>query len=149
LLTYQVVDLMKSQASFEFLSLMLVVLFFMLYTFSSATSIQLSARQDEIQRKLNNVCIDISDKINKAVYYGFGFRQNASLPRNIFGVNYTLEIKDNQTLICSTQNSTIRTSIIETFTQTQINNGTNQNPPFQIPIKEIKINNTNGIVMIT
>jgi len=139
---------MKSQASFEFLALVMVVLLFMLYLFSSASAVQLSARQEEVQRRVSNLCGDISDKINKAVYYGFGFSQNVTLPINILGVNYTANITNNKTLICST-NTSIKFSIIETFTENQIKNSTNQNPPFEIPHKQISINNTNGIVIVS
>jgi len=143
MLTYRVVDKMKSQASLEFIQIAIVVLVFLLVTYTSIASTQFSAQEEEVERKLSSLCGDIADKINKAVYFGFGFSQNISLWEQIYGNNYTLKINDNKTLICSTS----KYSIIETFIENNITNSTH-NPPFFIPIITIKISNSKGNVVI-
>jgi len=143
MLTFRVVDRMKSQASLEFMQIVMIVLVFLLVTYTSIASTQFSAQEEEVQRKLSSICGDITDKINKAVYFGFGFSQNISLWKQIYGNNYTLKINDNKTLICSTS----KFSIIETFIENKITNSTS-NPPFFIPIRTIKISNSRGTVVI-
>jgi len=144
MLIYQVVDKMKSQASLEFIQIAMVVLVFLLVTYASIASTQFSAQEEEVQRKLSTVCGDIADKINKAIYFGFGFSQNISLWNQIYGNNYTLKINNNKTLVCSTS----RYSIVETFIENNITNSTH-NPPFFIPIRTIKISNSGGTTVIT
>lgn len=140
---YQV-DKMKSQASTEFMAIVGVILVFVMIIFVSTSALQLSAQNEEVRRKVGSICSDIREKINKAIYFGFGFSQNVSLPDDVFRVDYNLKISDNKTLICSTE----KFSIIEIFVENKITN-TTDDPPFTIPKREIKISNSNGVVVIS
>jgi len=143
MLTYQV-DKMKSQASSEFLTIVMIILIFIMIIFISTSALQLSAQKEEVLRKVRSICGDITEKINKAIYFGLGFSQNVSLPDDVFGTDYNLKISDNKTLICSTE----KFSIIDMFVENEITN-TTDNPPFTIPKKEIKISNSGGVVVIS
>jgi len=143
MLAYQVVDKMKSQSSFEFLTMVSIILIFVLLIFSLVAATQFRAQGEELQRSVKNICSKIGDKINKAIYFGNGFSQNVSLGENIFGTDYTLTIRDNKTLVCSTETF----SIMEIFVENKITN-TTHDPPFSIPKREIEIKNSDGVVMI-
>jgi len=143
MLAYQVVDKMKSQSSFEFLTMVSIILIFVLLIFSLVASTQFHAQGEELQRSVKNICSNIGDKINKAIYFGNGFSQNVSLRENIFGTDYTLIIRDNKTLVCSAE----KFSIMEIFVENEITNTTHE-PPFSIPKREIEIKNSDGVVMI-
>lgn len=143
MLIYQVVDDMISQASFEFLTIISIILIFILLIFSLVSATQFRAQREELQKTVKNICSRIGDKINKAIYFGNGFSQNVSLGEEIFGTDYSLIIRDNKTLVCSAE----RFSIIEIFVENNITNKTH-NPPFSIPKREIEIKNSKGIVMI-
>ena len=134
---------MKSQASFEFLTIVSIVLIFVLLIFSLLSATQFRAQGIELQKIVKNICSRIGDKINKAIYFGNGFSQNVSLGEDIFGTDYTLTIRNNKTLVCSTE----RFSIIEIFVENEITN-TTHDPPFPVPKREIEIKNSNGIVVI-
>ena len=133
---------MKSQASFE---LMILV------TFLIAISIgvillfqsQFITFGTISQTKVGDVCANIADKINAAYSYGFGYEQNTTLPSSIENQNYTITVT-NQTVVCIAGES----SSIENLLTNNIRN-TTSNQPFQIPIKQIKISNVEGTVVIS
>jgi len=135
---------MKGQVSLEFLLIVSSVLFFLFVFFSAAVSTQLSAQGEQTQRLLSNVCSDVSDKINKAVFYGLGFSQNITLPQTLYGTDYSITVRNNWTLECVTSTA----SVINIFTNTSIKNSTAY-PPFIIPKRQIRISNTGGVVLIT
>lgn len=127
----------------EFMAVVIVVLFFILAFYIVAFGKEGSAQQAERQQKLDSICNNVADRINNAVYYGFGFMQNYSLPPNIDGLNYTMDV-GNKTLACK---ASIYSSI-QTFIADSITN-TTHNPPFFIPIREIKIENVLGTIVIS
>jgi hypothetical protein len=105
---------------------------------------QLRTETIENVKKLGSICTDIADKINKAYYFGIGFRQNVSLPETMHGFEYTIIVNDNRTIICNTSTD----YSIETFVASSVTN-TTDNPPFLIPIKEIQILNSDGVIVIS
>jgi len=135
---------MKAQASTEFIAIVIVIMIFIMIIFVATSALQISAQNEEVYRKVRSICGDIREKINKAIYFGFGFSQNVNLPTDVFGVNYSLNVSDNKTLICSTE----KFSVIEMFVENDITN-TTHDPPFTIPKREIKISNSEGVVVIS
>jgi len=143
MLAYQVADKMKSQASLEFMAVVVVVLFFLLMLYIPLSARELRTENEETRRKLGSICTDIADKINKAYYFGYGFSQNVSLPDTLYGKNYTVIVNNNRTVVCNTSSE----YYIAMFITTHVYNGSYY-PPFIIPNKEIIINNSEGVVNI-
>lgn len=101
------------------------------------------AQDIEKQKKIENICSDVANKINSAVYFGFGFTQNVSLPEQIYGLNYSITVY-NGTLLCRYD----KYVIIEKFITNSTTN-TTHDPPFELPRREIKIENSAGIIVIS
>ncbi len=143
MLIYQAVDLMEGQVAIEFMVISFTVLSILLLVFATTTKNQIGTQETLMQKSLANLCQNLAEKINKAIYYGSGFNQSLELPNNIYGVNYTLNILDNKTLVCSTE----RFSIVKIFIENTIRNITS-NVPFFISLKATSISNQAGVVMI-
>lgn len=135
---------MNGQVSMEFMVIIVVMLSTVLVFFLASYSKESSIRSDEIQRKLNSVCNDIATKIDKAVSFGNGFTQNITLPAKIYDLNYSVYAVNNETLYCSAGNYNTFANLISGGL-----NNTTSYAPFYIPIREIKINNTQGVIVIT
>ncbi len=127
----------------EFMSVVIIVLMFILIFYVVSFGKEGAAQQAERQQKLDSVCSNVANRINNAASYGYGFRQNYSLPPNIDGLNYTIDVS-NRSLTCNTSKYTS----VQVFVVDTITNSTHI-PPFSIPIKEIKIENEFGVVIIS
>ena len=143
MLTFQAVDRMKGQVSFEFMIITLIVLSILLLVFATTTKTQIDSQQDLMQRRIANLCQDLAEKIDKAIYYGRGFSQELDLPNNIYGIDYNIKIQNNKTLVCSTE----KFSIVKIIIENEIRNETAQ-VPFFISLDATSISNEGGVVVI-
>jgi hypothetical protein len=134
---------MKAQVSAEFMAVVIIVLVFSLAFYAMAFGKETTAQREERQGKLNSICNNLATRITNAEYYGFGFIQNYTLPEDLDGLDYNISVGNN-TIVCNTSTYVS----IQNFVARNVTNSTNY-PPFSIPIKEIKIENILGIVVIT
>lgn len=134
---------MKAQAALEFMIISFIILSILLLLFSITTGSQLASQQEEAQNRLNSICKNLVNKINNAIYYGNGFSQEIVIPDSIYGNSYIIEVKNNKTLICSTE----KFSLIQMFVENDITNETS-NPPFDIKPNSITIENVDKMVVI-
>jgi len=138
-----VVDRMKGQASFEIM--MLIAFLIIISTFYiTAFRDQFQTFYIDNQNKLEVICADLADEINSAVSYGNGFTSNTTLPSQINGQNYKILVQSNSSMICILNNLTAFENILS-------KNITNQTsiPPFYVPIREIKVENINDVIVIS
>lgn len=135
---------MRAQASFEFMIMVIFVLFFILAFYVSVFGKELLAGEEEKRKEIENICNSIADKINSAVYYGNGFSQNISLPEKLYGANYSVKVL-NKTLICDAG----KYNSIEKFVAETVTDSKGKAPPFTLEHKKIKIENPVGIVVIS
>jgi hypothetical protein len=139
---------MRGQAAFEFIVLAVAVLILLFTFFVITFSRQFYLQDIQTQDRLDGVCSDVANKINQAIYFGGGFSQNVTLPNKIYGSNYSIEVQSStKTLICRT-NETNQKSAIKFFIADKVNNMTGSTS-FFVPIREVKINNTEGTVVIS
>lgn len=134
---------MRGQAAFEFMIISSIIMVILLLIFGAASRAQIVSQEGEAQSKVQDICEYVTDKINSAIYYGEGFSQKISLPIQVYGNNYTVEVKNNRTLVCSTT----KFSIVEIFAENKITNNTDT-PPFFIKPNSIRISNIGGTVII-
>lgn len=119
---------MKSQTSMEFLSSIVVVMFFILAVYV----IILGKVPKENTEK---ICKDIASAINSAVFFGSGFSQNVTVP---VGVKISAT---NTSLICANKNS-----FVEILNSEKIKNST-AFAPFEI-FGQKQVKNVLGVVVI-
>ncbi len=134
---------MKAQAALEFMIISFIILSILLLLFSITTGAQLASQQEQAQNRLNSICKNLVNKINNAIYYGNGFSQEIVIPDSIYGNSYTIEVKNNKTLICSTE----KFSLIQMFVENDIMNETSSSP-FNIKPNSITIENVDKMVVI-
>jgi|SRR3990172_4931611 len=133
---------MKSQASLEFM----VLLGFMIAIsigFILLFQTQFPSFGGSGQTQIGDVCANVAEKINSAYEYGFGYEQNITLPSTIENQNYTITVT-NQTVICAVGEF----GSLQNLIAKNVKNTTN-NQPFQIPIRQIKISNMEGTIVIS
>lgn len=140
---YQVVDRMKAQVSLEFLIISTIILFILSIFLGVTATNQIRSQETQVQRRVQDICQNVAEKISKTVYYGKGFYQQAVLPPDIYGNDYNIRVENNQTLVCSTE----KFSIIKIFVENKIENETS-GIPFFIGTGEISISNEGGVVLI-
>jgi hypothetical protein len=134
---------MKGQVSMEFMIISFVVLSILLLVFATASRTQFFSQETQLQRKVKDICENVADKINKAIYYGGGFSQGIFIPDKVYGNNYTIKVENNRTLVCSTE----KFSIVKIFVENKIENETSV-PPFFIEKGSVVITNKGGMVKI-
>ena len=134
---------MKAQASFEFLSSVIVVAVVLVAVFSAFYTKIFSAGATTDEQSLSLVCASLAEKINSADYYGNGFEFSTSLPQKIGTKNYTITAQ-NSTLQCTMQSS----SSIQTITAKNLTNGTAL-PPFRIFSGSRSIKNSGAGVVVS
>ncbi len=120
----------KSQTSVEFLSSIVVVMFFTL-----AVYVVILAKISPAENA-KNVCKDIASAINSAVFFGYGYSQNMTIPVGIeiSATNTTLTCKRGETFI-------------EVMNSEKIRNSTAY-APFEISAGKRQIKNTFGTIII-
>ncbi len=90
---------MKSQSSMEFIAIFMILLAaLVVISFISYTQLQ-AIRQYQTDLEVEKVLNDIAFKINTAYLEGDGFFINMTLPNDIFGTDYTIEINSNEVLM--------------------------------------------------
>ena len=90
---------MKSQVSVEFM--MIFAVFMIILTLVAWVSLSKTQEINTIRFNLeiNGVLNDVSNKINIAHLEGSGYSINTTLPQDISGYDYTLDIDSNQILM--------------------------------------------------
>lgn len=133
---------MKGQASYE---LMILIAFLIMISVLYVSAFRNQFQPDivEKQEKINNICSDIANKINNAIYFGHGFVQTVNLPDKINDLNYSITVY-NDFISCKIDDyGSMQNFIAENITNTT------HNPPFELPIREIKIENVVGTIVIS
>ena len=118
-------------------------MFLILLTFVPVFSRERAIQLEETERALDLDCTDLTDKIDKANYFGHGFKQNITLPSLIAGRSYTLLVT-NETVFCKTDN----VELIRFFTARNITNGTHF-PPFYLKKGNLRVFNVVQTVTIS
>ncbi|HLE07626.1 MAG TPA: hypothetical protein VI933_03300 [archaeon] len=134
---------MKAQASFEFLSSVIVVAVVLLAVFSAFYSKFFEAGISTDEQSLTTLCYSLAEKINAVDYYGTGFEFSASLPQKIGTKIYTITAQ-NLSLQCTMQ----RFSSLQTITAKNLTNGTAY-PPFEIFSGSRSIKNSGTGVVVS
>ncbi len=133
---------LKGQASFEFMLMVILVAITALASFvavyGKVTSSDLAGRQKELAA----VCDELVQKIDSAFFYGSGFSQNITLPDKINGRNYTVSIKKSY-IVCESENF----DYPKKFFASNVTNISGA-ADFSVPLRKIKIENSEGVVVI-
>ena len=104
---------------------------------------QFTVLKSSKQIRIENICINVAEKINTVYGFGVGTQQNITLPADIQNESYTITVT-NQTVVCRTGEF----SSIENLLTDKVRN-TTANQPFEIPKRQIKILNVDGTVVIS
>ncbi len=134
---------MKAQASFEFLSSVIVVAVVLLAVFSAFYSKFFQAGVSEDEQSLATLCSSLAEKINAVDYYGAGFEFSISLPQKI-GTKIYIITAQNLSLQCTVQ----KFSSLQTITAKNLTNGTAY-PPFEISSGKHSIKNSGAGVVVS
>ncbi len=133
---------MKAQASFEVLVL-IAFLIGISAAYISFFRVQFPETGTATQTKIGDICSNVAGKINTAHELGYGFQHNMTLPIEIDNQSYSITVA-NQTVICRRGDYTL----IENLLTSRVNNTTG-GQSFDIPKRQIKIENVRGTVVIS
>ncbi len=133
----------RGQASFEFMLMIILVAITALASFvavyGKVTSSDLAGRQTS----LAGICNELAQKIDNAFFYGSGFSQNITLLDKVDGRNYTVSIKKSYA-VCESENF----DYPQKFFADNVTNSAGA-AEFSVPLKKIKIENSDGVVVIS
>ncbi|MBI4399212.1 hypothetical protein HY570_00545 [Candidatus Micrarchaeota archaeon] len=133
---------MKGQLTNEFV--LLLFIFILAAIGLTVFAFQKTTEQNDLKQyiKLRDLCSEISTIINLATISN-GYRSNFTLPPNIEGANYSVNVH-NTSLSITVQNKTC----ISSLRALQIRNDTSSTPFMLVPGSQYQITNEDWVIII-